>query len=86
MGRPHPPAPGPALVGRVEPAVLVACLQGSAQVGVRVGFQGGRDAVEDFVRTYLPSGSSDAFTSDELSDFRRERGQETAFDPYRNSK
>jgi len=25
-------------------------------------------------------------TSDELSDFRRERGQETAFDPYRNSK
>ncbi|MFO0658160.1 MAG: hypothetical protein U0787_24230 [Polyangia bacterium] len=46
----------------------------------------GRDAVEDFVRTYLPSGSSDAFTSDELSDFRRERGQETAFDPYRNSK
>jgi len=45
----------------------------------------GRDAVEDFVRTYLPEGSPEAFTSEELTDFRRERGNESAFDPYRSS-
>ncbi len=46
----------------------------------------GRAAVEDFIRTYLPAGSPDAYTSEELSEFRRERGQETAFDPYRDRK
>lgn len=45
----------------------------------------GRDAVEDFVRTYLPAGSADAFTSEELADFRKERGSDVAFDPYRGS-
>lgn len=43
----------------------------------------GRDAVEDFIRTYLPSGSSDGFTDDELAAIRRERGSDAAFDPYR---
>jgi len=42
----------------------------------------GRHAVEDFVRTYLPSGSSDAYTKDELAEIQKERGAESPFDPY----
>ncbi len=46
----------------------------------------GRDAVEDFIRTYLPEGSLEAYTSEELADFRRERGSEIPFDPYHSSR
>jgi hypothetical protein len=43
----------------------------------------GRRAIEDFIRTYLPAGSPEAFTSDELSRFASERQGQPPFDPYR---
>ena len=43
----------------------------------------GRRAIEDFIRTYLPAGSPEAFTSDELSRFAGERQGQPPFDPYR---
>ncbi|MFO0577705.1 MAG: hypothetical protein U1A78_27175 [Polyangia bacterium] len=43
----------------------------------------GRRTIEDFIRTYLPAGSPEAFTSDELSRFAGERQGQPPFDPYR---
>lgn len=43
----------------------------------------GRRAIEAFIRTHLPQGSSDAYTSDELSHIAGERGSLPPFDPYR---
>jgi hypothetical protein len=43
----------------------------------------GRRTIEDFIRTYLPAGSPDAYTSEELARIAGERQGLPAFDPYR---
>lgn len=42
-----------------------------------------RRAIEDFIRTYLPAGSPDAYPAEELSRIASERQGLPAFDPYR---
>ena len=45
----------------------------------------GRRIIEDFVRTYLPSGSPEAYTAEELQKINAERQGLPSFDPYRSS-
>ena len=40
----------------------------------------GRDAVEDFIKTYLPAGSPEAYTDEELAELRRDG---PTFNPYK---
>ena len=42
-----------------------------------------RRAIEEFIRTHLPQGSSDAYTADELTRIAGERSGLPPFDPYR---
>lgn len=42
-----------------------------------------RRAIEDFIRSYLPAGSAEAYSSDELSRITNERQGLPPFDPYR---
>jgi hypothetical protein len=58
------------------------CSDGSAGED-RMGRKG-RRAIEDFIRTHLPEGSSEAYTADELSRIAGERGSLPPFDPYRS--
>ena len=44
----------------------------------------GRRAIETFIRTHLPEGNSDAYTSDELSRIAGERAGLPPFNPYRS--
>jgi hypothetical protein len=44
----------------------------------------GRNAIEDFIKTYLPAGSPDAFTDEELDKIASQRQGLPPFDPYHN--
>lgn len=43
-----------------------------------------RHAIEDFIKTNLPAGSSDAFSDEELEIIAKRRGDLPPFDPYHN--
>ena len=55
------------------------CDDDKAEVSSRKG----RHVIEDFIKTYLPEDSPDAYTSEELQKLNADRGELSPFSPYR---